>query len=109
VTTIRASCPSCGDVELTIRDVTVRVSAIDARGSYAFRCPSCAIYVTKPADERIVELLLSAGVDQEDWHVPAEMLEPRHGSAITYDDLLDFHAQLQQPGWFDQLLTFDQN
>ena len=50
VATIRASCPTCGDVELTSRDVTVRVCAADSQGSYAFRCPTCALAVSKRAD-----------------------------------------------------------
>ena len=29
MTTIRATCPTCGDVELTTKDVTVRVCAAD--------------------------------------------------------------------------------
>ena len=45
--TIRASCPDCGDVELTTADMTVRVCSEDQRGTYAFRCPACTMAVTK--------------------------------------------------------------
>src|SRR4029079_7229940 len=41
LTTIRANCPSCGDVQLTADDLTVRVCSDDERGSYCFRCPHC--------------------------------------------------------------------
>lgn len=103
LTTIRASCPTCGDVELTVADVKVRVCAADNRGSYSFRCPACAMCVVKDAEPRIVDLLVSAGVDLEVWHPPAELSEPRSGPPITHDDLLDFHALLQEPDWFDRL------
>jgi hypothetical protein len=105
VTTIRASCPTCGDVELTVADVKVRVCAADNQGAYRFRCPACAMCVVKPAEPRIVDLLVSSGVALEVWHLPAELSEPRSGPPITHDDLLDFHALLEQPDWFDQLVS----
>jgi hypothetical protein len=103
VTTIRASCPTCGDVELTVRDVSVHVCAADNRGSYAFLCPTCRFAVSKEAEPRIVDMLVSAGVRVQVWHVPAEMAEPRSGAPIGYDDLLDFHEMLQVDGWFNRL------
>ena len=103
VATIRASCPTCGDVELTSRDVSVQVCATNNQGSYAFRCPECNIAVSKLAEQRIVDLLVSSGVRLSVWSMPAELDEPRTGDPITYDDLLEFHYQLQQDGWFDRL------
>lgn len=105
VATIRASCPTCGDVELTSRDVTVRVCAADNQGSYAFRCPGCALAVSKLADPKIVDLLVSSGVRMAVWHLPAELAESRGGARITYDDLLDFHYAIQQEGWFERLVA----
>ncbi len=89
--TIRASCADCGDVELTTRDVEVRVCTDDNQGTYSFRCPSCEIVVVKPADPRIVELLVATGVRLATWRLPAELFESRSGGPITHDDLLDFH------------------
>ena len=66
MTTIKASCPSCGEVELT------------------------------PADDHVVSLLVSGGVPATVWDVPAEALEPHSGSALTYDDLLDFALHLER-------------
>ena len=76
VATIRASCPSCGDVELTSRDVTVQVCATNNQGSYAFRCPDCRFAVSKLAEQRIVDLLVSSGVRLSVWNLPAELDEP---------------------------------
>lgn len=105
VTTIRASCPTCGDVELTTRDVTVQVCAADNSGSYAFQCPSCDVMVSKDAEQRIIDLLVSSGVQIHVWQLPAELFEPRSGAPINHDDLLDFHAELQRDDWFERLLT----
>lgn len=93
--TIRASCPDCGDVELTTSDVRVRVCSHDNRGDYSFRCPGCAMVVVKPAESRTIDLLVASGVEMDTWDLPAELLEHRDGGApITHDDLLDFHETL---------------
>ena len=102
--TIRASCPTCGDVELTTKDVTVQVCSTNNQGSYSFRCPDCRMAVSKPAEPRIVDLLVSSGVRMSVWHLPAEMFEPRAaGDVISHDDLLDFHELLEDEGWFSRL------
>lgn len=103
VATIRASCPTCGDVELTSRDVTVQVCATNNQGSYAFQCPECLLAVSKLAEQRIIDLLVSSGVRLSVWSMPAELDEPRHGAPIGYDDLLEFHRALQEDDWFDRL------
>lgn len=98
--TIRASCPDCGDVELTTADVTVRVCAEDRSGSYAFRCPECAMTVSKAAEQRIVDLLVSSGVRIEHWSLPLELRERPMGPPLTHDDLLAFHELLESEDWF---------
>lgn len=103
MTTIRASCPDCGDVELTVKDVSVRVCAEDNQGSYTFRCPECRLAVAKAAEPRIVDLLVSSGVRMQVWHLPAELFEPRHGLPISHDDLLDFHLMLEDGSWAARL------
>jgi|SRR5579871_3872159 len=105
--TIRASCPTCGDVELTSRDVVVRVCAADNAGAYAFRCPSCRMAVSKQAEAKIVDLLVSSGVRLSVWHLPAELFEAHDGEPISYDDLLEFHYAIQRPGWFERLVSHE--
>jgi len=104
VATIRASCPGCGDVELTSREVMVRVCSADNQGSYVFRCPDCDMAVSKLADSKIVDLLVSSGVRLAVWHLPAELAECHRGAPISYDDLLEFHYAIQQDGWFERLV-----
>jgi hypothetical protein len=104
VTTIRANCPSCGDVQLTRDDITVRVCADDERGSYCFLCPRCARAVAKDATRRIVDLLVANGVRMQVWHLPGELVETRSGAPLCPDDLLDFHLLLQTDDWFVRLV-----
>lgn len=103
--TIRATCPDCGDVEFTTRDVEVNVRG-DGSGSYSFRCPSCTLLVVKPAEARTIDLLLASGVHPAGADVPAEVAEraARDGEPITHDDLLDFHDLLHRDDeWLNTL------
>ncbi len=90
MTTIRATCPVCGDVELKPVELRLLVCSRPDWSSYAFTCPTCTDEVKKPADEEVVALLISGGVVAKPWHIPSEALEAKGGPALTYDDLLDF-------------------
>ena len=37
------------------------------------------------------------------WHLPEELNERHEGAPIDHDDLLDFHALLQQDDWLETL------
>jgi hypothetical protein len=94
MTTIKASCPSCGDVELRSPEVRLAVCTLPALSYYAFCCPSCATEVRKPANDQVVSLLVAGGITPKLWEMPAEMLEPRLAAPLTYDELLDFVLEL---------------
>lgn len=93
-TTIKASCPVCGEVELTPADLSLMVCSQAELSYYAFDCPDCRQQVRKPADEHVVSLLVSGGIRATMWDLPAEALEVRTGPPLSYDDLLDFALQL---------------
>ena len=103
-TVIKASGHDCGDVELAVRDLSVRVCFEGEHGSYVFRCPTCQMSVVKPAEPRIVDMLVASGVPLIEWRLPAELFEPRGGAPITHDDLIDFHRLLQRDDWFDAVV-----
>jgi predicted RNA-binding Zn-ribbon protein involved in translation (DUF1610 family) len=106
MTTVKAQCPTCGDVSLGIEHLTVRTcSDGDTPATYRFRCPSCAETVTRDASPRIVDLLVSAGAPEEQWHWPAELSERPGGPPLTADDLLDLHMLLRDDGWYDRLVA----
>ena len=104
-TVIKASCHDCGDVELAVRDLEVRVCTQDEQGTYVFRCPTCQMSVVKPAEQRIVDMLVASGVPLVEWRLPAELYEVHDGPPITHDDLIDFHHLLQADGWFDAVVA----
>lgn len=98
--TIRASCPDCGDVELTSQDMTVRLCADDNRGAYVFRCPTCDMTVSKATEQRIIDLLVASGVKVDMWTLPLELRERPVGAPFTHDDLLTFHEVMAGDDWF---------
>ncbi|HEC08842.1 MAG TPA: hypothetical protein ENI86_04625 [Acidimicrobiales bacterium] len=102
---IRASCPSCGDVELTTEDVVVRVCADDNSGTYTFMCPVCHTSVIKPAEQHIVDLLAASGVKVVVWTLPAELNEVMTGDPFTHDDLMDFHNLLHDDESMHEAMT----
>jgi hypothetical protein len=105
-TMIRATCTDCGDVELGIRDLVVRLCEDTESGTYVFRCPRCSNPVVRSADRPTIDLLVSSGVRLELWTLPAELIEPRPiAPPLSHDDLLDFHELLTRKTWFDELLA----
>lgn len=83
----------------------MQVCSATDEGTYSFVCPSCRLIVNKPAEPRVIELLVSAGVKVINWDLPAELFEPKSGPAISYDDLLAFHFELASEGWFEHLIA----
>ena len=108
MTTIKATCPSCGEVSLTADDILLRIGSVATSNTYGFDCPECGDHVEKHADERVVRLLLSGGVMPVLNHVPAEALEARNGPPINHDDILSFHELLEGDDWYEQLLDTNQ-
>jgi predicted RNA-binding Zn-ribbon protein involved in translation (DUF1610 family) len=117
MTRIRATCPTCGEVELRPADVVLRrvtdsLGDLSEGSCYRFSCPDCTELVEKPADERIASLLATGGVAVEEVGPPIDTREPHPeapaaGPVLTLDDLLDLHLALEDPAWFDRLLTIE--
>jgi hypothetical protein len=100
---VRATCPTCGDVELTVDQVQVQVCVSTGVSTYSFLCADCATIVNKEASESIVESLTSAGSQLMAWSLPAELEEPKVGPRISHDDLLEFHLALENGDWTQEL------
>jgi hypothetical protein len=125
VTTIRARCPNCGEVDMAPDAIELALNDDEPGGSYRFICPACMALVQRRADERIADLLVSIGVnvtrgratalfDVSD--LPEEAGDaalpgvtdgderhgdepPGHGLPFTYDDLISFHFLLADDDW----------
>ncbi len=96
MTTIRTTCTRCGDVELTTADIGLELVAHGATGSYRFECPFCGVVQRRPANERVVSILLATGVTYEVVST---------AGPITEDEISVFAKALDQDGWFSELVS----
>ena len=95
---VRASCPTCHEVEVSGETFTIRGCIETMRSMYRFRCPSCSSWTVKEAGPGVIALLLRAGARVERWRQPLELDErpDRTVAPLTEDDLIDFHEALQR-------------
>lgn len=98
MTTIRTTCTTCGDVELTIADVGLELSSGAQEGRYRFDCPFCGTTQRRPASQRVVSVLLATGVG---YDIVAT------ASAITEEEIASFSRNLDGHDWFQELAASD--
>lgn len=65
MTTIKTTCSRCGDVELAPRDLVLELDPTEDAGTYRFTCPTCSAIERRPANPRVVSVLLATGVTYE--------------------------------------------
>ena len=108
MTTIRATCPACGEVGLTPDEVELHVDPSGHRqASYCFDCPSCLELISKPADERFVRLLASGGVPVRE-SAPVHRVRGLGDGHIGQLDFIRAHAVgCAVPGDVARLLAAD--
>jgi hypothetical protein len=117
MTTIRTTCPRCGEVDMGPEAISLSVRSSGREGSYRFTCPRCDDAVEKRADRKIVALLVSAGVDLEHRAAseslfdqdPVEERPPLEqapgGPAFTIDDVIEFHFLLEDDRYLKEFLA----
>jgi len=68
MTTIRTTCPRCGEVDMGPEAISLAVRSNGREGSYRFTCPNCEDDVEKRADRKIVALLVVTLPARDDLH-----------------------------------------
>jgi predicted RNA-binding Zn-ribbon protein involved in translation (DUF1610 family) len=89
-----ASCPRCGDLDVTAEQMWLVLTDGAARDHYVFHCPGCGHHVRRGA-HAITVRLLERMVPVERLEIPAEALEPHDGPPLTEDDLIDLMLALE--------------
>lgn len=119
MTTIRTTCPRCGEVDMGPESILLSVKDEGSEGTYCFVCPVCREEVEKQADRKIVALLVSAGVPVAGS--PAAEAAPHAAISdaaaesasgtesdpppLTLDDLIQFHFMLQDDDALERFFT----
>ncbi len=98
MTTIRTTCETCGDVELTTSDISLELAGSGDEGTYRFVCPLCTTVQRRPASKRVVSILLATGVAYEVNVGP---------TPITESEISRFVEMLQHDDWFGRLVASD--
>ena len=93
MTTIRTSCLLCGDVELVPGDLHLELTAANGTGTYLFQCPHCDEHQRRPANHRVVSILLATGVA---YHVVEETGPITETEIKAFRQLLDTTAGEEQ-------------
>jgi predicted RNA-binding Zn-ribbon protein involved in translation (DUF1610 family) len=115
MTTIRTTCPRCGEVDMSPEAILLSIRDQRGEGSYRFSCPECMNTIEKPADRKLVALLLSAGVELADvaagdleqepeWESFEPLEVHQGGPPFTVDDLITFHFLLKDDEELSRLL-----
>jgi predicted RNA-binding Zn-ribbon protein involved in translation (DUF1610 family) len=115
MTTIRTTCPRCGEVDMGPEAIALSVRSNGREGSYRFTCPNCSDDVEKRADRKIVALLVSAGVDIDrslDEGASPELFDDdgvappvATGPPFTIDDVIEFHFLLEDDSSIREFLA----
>lgn len=85
MTTIKTTCTRCGDIHLTPDDLALELLPGGREGDYRFKCPTCTSQQRRPANSRVVSVLLATGVS-------FEVINP---DPITQDEVDAFVAALE--------------
>ena len=88
-----ASCPRCGDLDVSAEQMWLVLTDQSDRDHYFFHCPGCGQHVRRKA-HAITVRLLERLVPVERIEIPAEALEPHDGPPLTEDDLIDLMLTL---------------
>ena len=94
MTMIRTTCAACGEVELIPGELRLELTALNGAGAYLFSCPSCGDPQRRPANHRVVSILLATGVAYE---------VVDDSNPITESEIARFSAALDSGEWADQL------
>jgi predicted RNA-binding Zn-ribbon protein involved in translation (DUF1610 family) len=96
MTMIRTTCASCGEVELIPGELTLELTAVNGTGSYLFACPTCGDNQRRPANHRVVSILLATGVGYEVLDDP---------DVITEAEIRRFSVALDTDDWSEHIKT----
>jgi hypothetical protein len=105
ITHLRVVCPTCGEVKVGLREVTIRNCVDTDEWSYWFACGSCRLRAAGSTNRRAAIDAVCAGSNFETWQLPAELHERSDAPPLTFVDLLELQLALIEPDWIDRLTT----
>lgn len=97
---LKTTCERCGEIELPVERVLLRICEDDESGVCVIRCPECGSRFVKPANDAMIVMLLAVGIEVSMWSAALRPAGRFAGStsdsmgAITAAELEAFGRQL---------------
>ena len=93
---VQVQCPGCGSVEVQAEHLECEIEPGEAlMGICELVCPSCSWILLVPATAEEIRTLWGNGARYLWGATPFELLEPRYGLPISWDEVLDFVLSLE--------------
>ncbi len=93
---VEVSCPGCGPIVVGVSAMTCGISDADGAALCQLECPECRHLLHRPIDPNLVAALLLFGARRAGRPLPFELAEPHRGAAVTWDEVLDLHIELER-------------
>ena len=91
---VRADCPTCGEVVAPAGRIVCGVSEAEETALCEFPCPGCDRLLLIPLTPAELPALVLLGARRSD-SLPFELLETHSGPAVSWDEVLDLHFELE--------------
>jgi hypothetical protein len=91
---VQADCPLCGEVIAQASVLVCGVSEAEGKALCEFSCPGCERPLLLPLAPAEVPTLVLLGA-RTHRSLPFELLETHSGPAVSWDEVLDLHFELE--------------
>ena len=97
---LKTTCKRCGEIELPVERVLLRICEDDETGVCVIRCPDCGDRFVKPANDAMIVMLLAVGIEVSMWSAALSNVGRAAGAAagslgaITPAELEEFGRRL---------------
>lgn len=94
MTFVTTTCSACGEIEVPLGRVLLRVSEPAGSAACVVRCPSCGERLVKEADLAMSSLMMTLGVEVSRWGSLLSRGAPSDLGMITAEELDAFCARM---------------
>lgn len=91
---LKTTCAACGEIELPVSRVVLRICADDRSGVCVIRCPECGSRFVKEANDAMIVMLLAVGIEVSMWSSGSAGPAPEGLPAISAHDIEAFRRNL---------------
>lgn len=91
---LKTTCAQCGEIELPIERVLLRIDERNDTGVCVFRCPQCSRRFVKEANEAMMVMLLAVGIEVSMWSSAMSYRRRDDLPAISAADVAAFRERL---------------